>query len=80
MALAGSTSSTTAAMAFPSLSSVFGNKNGNMTWFQLFGSQMPELRLQGSEPKIWEGVLQEVPSQMAEEKEKLVFAADALTL
>jgi hypothetical protein len=25
-------------------------------------------------------VLQEVPSQMAEEKEKLVFAADALTL
>jgi len=53
--LAGSTSSTTAATAFPSLSSVFGNKNDNTTSSSFSDLKLPELPLQGSGPKIWEG-------------------------
>jgi Ran-binding protein 3 len=76
--LAGSTSSTTAATAFPSLSSVFGNKNGNTTSFQLFGSQAAGTATPGFGAQNTGGlVLQEVPSQTGEEKEKPVFAADA---
>jgi Ran-binding protein 3 len=76
--LAGSTSSTTAATAFPSLSSVFGNKNGNTTSFQLFGSKAAGTATPGFGAQNTGGlVLQEVPSQTGEEKEKPVFAADA---
>jgi hypothetical protein len=55
MGLVGSTSLMTAATAFPSLSSVFGNKNGNMTSFQLFGSQVARTATPGFRPKIREG-------------------------
>ncbi|KAH9572936.1 hypothetical protein CY35_02G177800 [Sphagnum magellanicum] len=77
--LASSTSFMTAAAAFPSLSNVFGNKNGNTTLFQLFGSQAVGTATPGFGAQNMGGlVLQEVPSQTGEEKEKPVFADDAL--
>ncbi len=67
--LAGSTSATTAATVFPSLSSVFGNKNGNMTLFQLFGSQAAGTAIPGFRAQNTGGlVLQEVPPQMGKRK------------